>query len=110
VGGPDQPPRLSYLDAAERVLHDLGVREPVSYRVITDEALSRGHLAPAGLTPSATMYAALMLDVRRRARRGDEPRFTQLPEGLFGLAAWAADDLLTRIERHNREVKATLSS
>jgi restriction system protein len=76
--------------------------------VITDEALRRGYLAPAGLTPSATMYAALMLDVRRRARRGDEPRFTQLPEGLFGLAAWAEDDLLAPIERHNREVKAAL--
>jgi restriction system protein len=101
-------PTLRYLDAAERVLTETAEQEPLSYRTITARALERGYLRSGGLTPAATMYVQLGHDVKRRAARGDEPRFTQFPEGRFGLAAWQADDLATRIARHNRAVKAQL--
>jgi restriction system protein len=99
---------LTYLDAAEKVLAETATRTPVSYRMITARAIEKGYLVPQGLTPESTMYVQLMTDVKRRAARGDEPRFTQKPDGLFGLAAWVDDDLVTLIARHNRAIKAQL--
>jgi len=108
TAAPVAAPGLRYLDAAERVLSEAANREPLSYRTITEQAIERGYLKPGGLTPTASMFVGLSHDVKRRAARGEEPRFTQFPEGRFGLAAWQADDLTTLIARHNREVKAAL--
>ncbi len=105
---PGTAPTLSYLDAAERVLTETATREPLSYRTITEQALERNYLRTGGLTPTATMYVGLSHDVKRRAARGDEPRFMQLAEGRVGLASWQEDDLATLIRKHNRAVKAKL--
>jgi hypothetical protein len=48
---------MTYLDAALQVLEAAG--RPMTAREITDEALRRGLIAPAGRTPEATMSAAL---------------------------------------------------
>jgi restriction system protein len=108
AGDVESPPPMRYLDAAERVLGETANREPFSYRTITERALERGYLISGGLTPADTMRVQLGHDVKRRVERGDEPRFTQFPEGRFGLAAWQEDDLATLIARHNRAVKAEL--
>lgn len=105
---PQASGRLTYLAAAERVLQTAGPEEPMPYREITERAIAAGLLAPEGLTPHQTMYVSLMTDVKRRRERAEEPRFTQLPGGLFGLARWVGDDLVSQIARHNRRVKDEL--
>jgi restriction system protein len=99
---------LTFLDAAERVLEDQAGHEPASYRTITEQAVARGHLVSHGQTPESTMYVQLAHDVRRRAGRGDEPRFSQFPGGRFGLAKWSEDELLGMMARRNRLVKEQL--
>ncbi|MGA2514080.1 MAG: restriction endonuclease [Candidatus Limnocylindrales bacterium] len=99
---------LTFLDAAERVLEETPGHEPVSYRTITEQALQRGHLVSRGQTPASTMYVQLVHDVRRRADRGDEPRFSQFRQGRFGLAKWSEDELMGLIARRNRRVKEQL--
>lgn len=100
--------RLTYLDAAEKVLETDGRGEPMYYRTITELAIERGYLATEGLTPAQTMYVQLMTDVKRRRERADEPRFTQFPKGLFGLARWSKSAIEEDVARHNREVKEQL--
>lgn len=99
---------LSFLDAAARVLDQTRGREPLSYRTITDRAIEKGYLASSGKTPASTMYVQLVHDVKRRAERGDDPRFSRFPEGRFGLATWNEDELVTLITRRNRVVKEQL--
>ena len=53
---------ISYLAAALRILADHG--SPMTAREITDEAIRRGLLHPAGKTPEATMSARLYLYAR----------------------------------------------
>ena len=73
--------RMTYYDAALSVLRS--ARHPLSTQEITELALERGMILPAGKTPKATMSAALYtrvaedseivkIDVpgNRRAKRG----------------------------------------
>ena len=99
---------LTFLGAAEAVLEAAPGHEPVSYRTITEQALKRGYLVSHGQTPESTMYVQLMHDVKRRADRGDESRFSQFPGGRFGLAKWSEDELIGMIARRNRLVKERL--
>lgn len=99
---------MTYLDAAEKVLETGADGEPMSYRAITHLAIKRGFLTTEGLTPKQTMYVQLMTDVKRRHQRADEPRFTQYPKGIFGLARWIQTGLEAEIARHNRDVKEDL--
>ncbi len=103
-----KPAGLTFLEAAKRVLDELPAHAPISYRVITQQAIAKGYLATGGLTPEATMYAVLARDIERRGRRGDEPCFSASPKGLFGLAAWDQTDLVSLIAKHNKQVKAEL--
>jgi restriction system protein len=105
---PTQKGVLTYLDAAEKVLSEDKEHRPLPYREIVKRAIDAGLLAPNGLTPAQTMYVQLMTDVKRRASRGDEPRFVQLPKGEFGLAVWGQGDLIAQITAHNRKVKGDL--
>ena len=99
---------LTYLDAAHKVLAEDKVHQPLPYRQITERAIATGYLASNGLTPAQTMYVQLMTDVKRRAVRGDAPRFSQHPKGLFGLAEWSEGDLIALITKQNRKVKGEL--
>ncbi|MCV0377570.1 MAG: restriction endonuclease [Microbacterium sp.] len=100
--------RLTYLDSAEKVLEELAGSEPMHYRDITAAAIERGYIAPEGLTPAQTMYVQLMTDVKRRHQRAEEPRFTQQPGGIFGLAKWISGGLISAIAQHNRQIKDEL--
>lgn len=99
---------MTYLEAAERVLSKDKAKAPLAAKVITERAIAAKYIAPNGLTPAQTMYVQLMTDVKRRTQRGDEPRFTQLPGGLFGLAEWGSGDLSSEIAAHNKQIKAAL--
>lgn len=55
-------PAGGYLDSARAVLQE--VRRPMTAKEITEEAIRRGLLRPAGRTPKATMSAALYTHVR----------------------------------------------
>lgn len=50
-----QPKRLSFADAAERVLDLFGDRQPMHYRAITAKTLELDLVATQGKTPEATM-------------------------------------------------------
>lgn len=102
--------RMTYLNAAARVLEMADTAEPMHYREITERAIADGLIAPEGLTPQQTMYVSLMTDVKRRQQRADEPRFTQIPGGYFGLARWVGGGLAAEIARHNKTIKAELLS
>lgn len=102
------PETMSFTDAAEAIL--LGSREhaPVNYRELTDTALERGLISTKGLTPRQTMYAQLITEIARRARRGDEQRFVRYLDGIFGLSRWVKPGLEGLIAKHNREVRGQL--
>ena len=55
-------PPVTYLDAAIAVLKAVG--RPMTVREITEEAIARGLITPAGKTPEASMSAALYTHLR----------------------------------------------
>lgn len=94
---------LSFTDAAERVLRERG--EPVHYKEIVKEAISRGLISTKGLTPEATLIAVIVSENRRLRARGEEPRFVSYGQGMYGLAKWEKG-LPGAIRNWNQEVKA----
>ena len=66
---------LSFMDAAELVLDQHSGGKPMHYRAITTKVLDLGLVNTKGLTPEATVYAQILTDTKRRARRGEPPRF-----------------------------------
>ena len=61
----DAGDRLSFTDAAERVLMESSDREPLHYGAITERALERGLIRTEGRTPAATMYSSVLTEMRR---------------------------------------------
>ncbi len=99
---------LSFTDAAEAVLKQFGHKQPMHYKAITDKALMLGLVSTKGLTPEATLYAQVLTETKRRAQRGEPPRFLMHGKGLIGLAEWAPGGLAFQIEQHNEEVRRKL--
>jgi restriction system protein len=105
-----QAPLLSFVDAAEQVLEAFAHQQPMHYQEITKKALDLGLITTAGQTPAATMYAVILTEVDKRAKRGEPPRFTKHGKGLVGLAAWDTKNqgLAALIEQHNRATRQQL--
>ncbi len=99
---------LSFIDAAELVLDKHSRGKPMHYRAIMDRVLELGLVNTKGLTPEATLYAQILTDTKRRARRGDVPRFVFHGKGIIGLAKWEAGGLAVQIEQHNAKVRSKL--
>ncbi len=99
---------MSFLDAAEMVLEDYADRQPMHYRDITRKALDLDLITTGGLTPEATMYAAILTEIQRQNKRGELPRFEKLGKGYVGLTRWHEQGLPYQIEAHNREVREHL--
>ena len=99
---------LTFTDAAERILTDSGNQEPLHYNVITKLALDRGLIRTEGRTPAATMYSAVLTEIRRHETRGETPRFVQHGRGMVGLSAWQPEEVAGLIEDKNREVRQSL--
>jgi restriction system protein len=53
-------------------------------------------------------YAQVLTDSKRRARRGDPPRFVIHGKGMVGLAKWVTGGLAFQIEQHNEAVRKKL--
>ena len=104
----EAPETLSFTDATEHVLQRVADGKPMHYRDITRHALRLGLLRTEGRTPEATLYAQLLSENARRARRGEPPRFVKLGSGMVGLARWQGRGLAGDIERHNAEVRKQL--
>jgi hypothetical protein len=99
--------RLSYADAAEEVLRRFAKGSPMNYRRITELAIEHGLIEPGGLTPEASMNAAITQEIKRRDREDQEQRFKALGRGMYGLAT-PVGPLGGAIDTKNREVQVRL--
>jgi hypothetical protein len=83
AGEPAPAKKLSQMAAAEKVL--AGAKEPMNCKAIV-EAMAKKKLwsSPAGKTPEATLYAALLRHIRDN---GAEARFKKAGPGLFTINA-----------------------
>jgi hypothetical protein len=78
AGGP-KAKKYSALDAAALVLRESG--QPLSCPELIAQMAAKGYwTSPKGKTPSATLYAALM---REAKRKGDAARFIKAGPGRF---------------------------
>jgi len=55
------------------------------YREITRKALELNMLDTEGKTPEATMYARILIEIKRYQKRGDQPRSVQHGRGYVSL-------------------------
>ncbi len=99
---------LTFGDAAELVLDKYSDRQPMHYRVVTDRMLEDGLVRTQGQTPSATLYAQVLNEIKRQTRRGETPRFVRYSKGYIGLRKWLGEGLAFQIGRHNNEVRKKL--
>lgn len=76
-----KPKRTSGLDAAAKVLEELG--QPLDCIEITKHMLEKGYWQTTGKTPAATIYVAI---IREIANKGDDARFRKVDRGRFTLA------------------------
>jgi hypothetical protein len=77
-----KPKKLSALDAAAKVLAETGT--PMRCQELIDAMAARGYwTSPKGLTPAATLYAAMQNEI---AKKGADARFQKTERGLFALA------------------------
>jgi len=100
--------KLSFTDAAEKVLREFANRKPMHYKNIIDIAVKKGWILTKGSTPETTLTAVIGSENRRRLRRGEEPRFIVYGRGLYGLSEWEPKGLLRDIQERNEEVKDKL--
>ena len=79
AGGDKKPKRVSALDAAAQVLAKAG--KPMRAKELVTAMAEQGlWKSPAGKTPHATLYAAMLREI---AAKGDAARFKKLDRGLF---------------------------
>jgi hypothetical protein len=80
---PDKPKKLSALDAAAKVLTDAGLAMNCTEMI---EAMTKAKLwtSPNGLTPGATLYAAILREMKVK---GDDARFVKTERGKFAAKA-----------------------
>lgn len=83
---------MSYTEAALKVLKDFAEKKPMHYQEIVNIAVSKGWLAPQGLTPGATLTASIGEDNRKREARGLVPRFSVEGKGYYALSEWSQDE------------------
>jgi hypothetical protein len=72
--------KLSQFQAAIKVLADAG--EPMGCKQMVEVMQAKGYWSsPNGKTPSQTLYAAILRDIKK----GKDARFVKADRGLFGL-------------------------
>jgi hypothetical protein len=76
---PAPPKRLSALDAAAQVLSEAG--QPMNCQEMIAAMAAKGYwTSPAGKTPAATLYSALLREIKTK---GDQARFQKTERGKF---------------------------
>ena len=98
---------LSMTDAAERVLREHSLGAPMHYRRITELAIEHQLVVPGGLTPEASLNAAITTEIKRRSAIDREQRFSAYGRGFYGLAS-PTDPLGGAIDSKNAEVRSRL--
>ena len=79
AGGEQKPKRVSALDAAAQVLAK--AEKPMRAQELIAAMAEQGlWSSPAGKTPHATLYAAILREI---AAKGDAARFKKVDRGLF---------------------------
>ena len=73
---------MSGLDAAAKVLAD--AKEPLNSRTIVERAIATGLWKSEGKTPHATMFAAMLREIKKK---GSESRFKKSSRGKFELTS-----------------------
>jgi hypothetical protein len=74
--------KTSALDAAARVLQEAG--QPMTCPEMIEAMTAKRYWAsPKGLTPAATLYSAVLREIKAKGR---ESRFVKTERGKFGLA------------------------
>ena len=77
-----KPKKLSALDAAARVLAE--TKKPMTCQEMIEAMAAKGYWkSPAGKTPSATLYSAIL---RELATKKADARFQKTERGKFTLA------------------------
>ena len=102
------PQTMTFNDAAFLVLDKFGNRQPMHYEKITEKILELGLVVTEGRTPSATLYAQILSEIKRFSRRGATPRFVRLGKGLISLQKWSGAGLASQIDAHNLAVTKKL--
>jgi hypothetical protein len=77
------------------------------YRRITELALAQDLITPEGLTPEASVNAAITTEIKRRASTDRDQRFVAHGRGFYGLAS-PADPLGGAIDAKNEDVRRRL--
>ena len=99
---------FSFTACAQMVLEEFGGKKPIHYKEITEKALQKEWLVTVGKTPSASMYAQVITEIKRQQKRGERPRFVQHGRGYIGLSQWMGRGLAFQIEQHNNQVRKAL--
>lgn len=82
----EKPRRVSALDAAAQILESAG--QPMACQALIDEMGKRGlWSSPNGKTPSATLYAAILREIKAK---GSQARFKKVERGQFAYAGGQA--------------------
>ncbi len=75
-----KPKKMSGLTAAAKVLAEAG--KPLNTRTMVERALARGYWKTGGKTPAATIYSAILREMKTK---GSAARFKKAGRGLFTL-------------------------
>jgi hypothetical protein len=78
---PAEPKALSGLDAAAQILQEVG--EPMNAQDLIARILERGLWKTEGKTPAATIYAAMIREIKAK---GSDSRFQKVDRGRFAAA------------------------
>jgi len=78
------------------------------YREITKRALDQGLIYTEGKTPAASLYAQVLMEIKRCTLRGETPRFVKHGKGMIGLRKWMGTGLDAQIRQHNARVRRKL--
>ena len=74
--------KISAIDAAARVLEETG--QPMTCPEMIEAMAAKAYWSsPKGLTPGATLYSAILREIKAK---GKESRFVKTERGKFGLA------------------------
>jgi restriction system protein len=102
------PKTMTFNDAAFFILDKYGNRQPMHYEKITEKILELDLVNTEGRTPSSTLYAQILSEIKRYDRRGDTPRFVKHGKGMVSLYKWLRVGLASQIDAHNLAVRKKL--
>lgn len=99
---------LSFNDAAELVLEEADIHDPIHYRELMKRILDRKLITTASQSPEATLYASIHQEIERFERQGETPRFYKRKGGLIGLNKWLPKGIEGDIYARNSHMREKL--